>query len=77
MNAVKVVLKKRLRTRTMNKVLKNLGSNVWLINKNLAELEMIIYVREYYVGNKARGQISKRVFQENKERQIFRKNKHF
>ena len=29
------------------------------------------------VGNKAKGQISKRVFQENKARQIFRKNEHF
>ena len=29
------------------------------------------------VGNKAKGRISKRVFQENKARQIFRKNEHF
>ena len=29
------------------------------------------------VGNKAKKGISKRVFQENKVRQIFRKNKHF
>ena len=29
------------------------------------------------VGNKAKGLISKRVFQENKARQIFRKNEHF
>ena len=27
----------------------------------------------HFVGNKAKGQISKRVFQENKPRQIFRK----
>ena len=31
----------------------------------------------YFTGNKANGWISKRVFQENKARQIFRKNKHF
>ena len=31
----------------------------------------------YIVGNKAKGRISKRVFQENKARQIFRKNEHF
>ena len=31
----------------------------------------------YYVGNKAKGRISKRVFRENKARQIFRKKKHF
>ena len=30
-----------------------------------------------FVGNKAKGRISKRVFQENKARQIFRKNEHF
>ena len=29
------------------------------------------------VGNKAKGRISKRVFQENNARQIFRKNEHF
>ena len=29
------------------------------------------------VGNKARGWISKRLFQENKARQIFRKNERF
>ena len=29
------------------------------------------------VGNKAKGRISKRVFQGNKARQIFRKNEHF
>ena len=29
------------------------------------------------VGNKAKGRISKRVFQENKANQIFRKNEHF
>ena len=31
----------------------------------------------YFVGNKAKKRISKRVFQENKANQIFRKNKHF
>ena len=30
-----------------------------------------------FVGNKAKGRISKRVLQENKARQIFRKNEHF
>ena len=30
-----------------------------------------------FVGNKAKGRISKRVFQENKARQIFRKNERF
>ena len=30
-----------------------------------------------FVGNKAKGRISKRVFQESKARQNFRKNKHF
>ena len=30
-----------------------------------------------FLGNKANRRISKRVFQENKARQIFRKNKHF
>ena len=29
------------------------------------------------IGNKAKGQISKRVFQEDKAPQIFRKNEHF
>ena len=32
---------------------------------------------EYLVGNKAKGQISKRMFQENKERQIFQKTNIF
>ena len=31
----------------------------------------------YFVGNKAKGQISKRVFQENKTRQIFRRKEYF
>ena len=30
-----------------------------------------------FVGNKAKGRISKRVFQENKARQILQNNKHF
>ena len=30
-------------------------------------------IYEYFVGNKAKGRILKRVFQENKARQIFRK----
>ena len=30
-------------------------------------------MREYFVGNKAKGRILKRVFQENKARQIFAK----
>ena len=34
-------------------------------------------LKAYFVGNKAKGRISKRVFQENKARQIFRKNEHF
>ena len=34
-------------------------------------------LRGHFVGNKAKGRISKRVFQENKARQIFRKNEHF
>ena len=36
-----------------------------------------MYHKEVFVGNKAKGRISKRVFQENKARQIFRKNEHF
>ena len=31
-------------------------------------------LKPYYVGNKAKGRISKRLFQENKARQIFRKS---
>ena len=38
--------------------------------------ESVIY-QDYFVGNKAKGQISKRVFQENKACQIFLKNEHF
>ena len=33
--------------------------------------------RSKFVGNKAKGGILKRVFQENKARQIFQKNEHF
>ena len=36
-----------------------------------------VCVKVHYVGNKAKERISKRVFQENKARQIFRKNEHF
>ena len=35
------------------------------------------YLLSFQIGNKAKGQISKWMFQENKTRQIFRKNKHF
>ena len=34
-------------------------------------------IEKQFVGNKAEGQISKRVFQENKARHIFRKNNIF
>ena len=37
----------------------------------------IMEVRGPFVGNKSKGRISKRVFQENKARLIFRKNEHF
>ena len=33
--------------------------------------------KKQFIGNKAKGRISKRVFQENKARQIFQKNEHF
>ena len=33
----------------------------------------VIILKSYIVGNKAKGRISKRVFRENKARQIFRK----
>ena len=33
----------------------------------------IAYCKYYFVGNKAKGRISKRVFQESKARQNFRK----
>ena len=50
--------------------------------KNVRSIIMILWTRDkvphaeilpQFVGNKAKGQISKRVFQENKARQIFRK----
>ena len=34
-------------------------------------------IPRYFVGNKVKGRISKRVFQENKAREIFCKNEHF
>ena len=45
----------------------------------VSEFNQIIgsYKEEQHVGNKAKGRISKRVFQENKARQIFRKKEHF
>ena len=36
-----------------------------------------LILRVKFVGNKARERISKRVFQESKARQFFRKNEHF
>ena len=38
--------------------------------------KIVLKVSWQFIGNKAKGRISKRVFQENKARQIFRKNKH-
>ena len=40
-------------------------------------LSFFCYPLSQVVGNKAKGQISKRVFRENKARQIFRKIEHF
>ena len=37
----------------------------------------MVVVYCYFVGNKAKGCISKQVFQKNKARQLFRKNEHF
>ena len=42
-----------------------------------SKLKFLKAVFHKFVGNKAKGRISKRVFQENKARQIFRKNEHF
>ena len=42
------------------------------LNLHLNEGSVII-LKSYIVGNKAKGRISKRVFRENKARQIFRK----
>ena len=39
--------------------------------------EYLFIKKRHYVGNKAKRRISKRVFQENKARQIFWKGEHF
>ena len=55
------------------------NSNQEHINKkSLVNLRLLVIsiVKNLFLGNKAKEQISKRVFQENKARQIFRKNKH-
>ena len=46
-------------------------------NRNTTRAGAKRYIEENFVGIKAKGRISKRVFQENKARQIFRKNEHF
>ena len=45
--------------------------NIWL--KFPISLRNVKYGNKYFVDNKAKGRISKQVFQENKARQIFRK----
>ena len=52
----------------------------WPINTNVFIRYFNLLIHEpvsYFVGNKAKGRISKRVFQENKARQISRKRKFF
>ena len=41
----------------------------------ISKLMVVVFCRRNNVVNKAKGRISKRVFQENKARQIFRKTK--
>ena len=41
------------------------------------DLMAVFYVKDYFVGNKTKGQISKRVFQENKARQVYEKQTFF
>ena len=48
---------------------------LWTSNFLLANEVKNIWRQCYFVGNKAKGRISKRVFQENKALQIFRKTK--
>ena len=40
-------------------------------------LEESYFTLQQFIGNKAKGRISKRLFQENKASQIFRKKEHF
>ena len=47
--------------------------SIYLVLSSLQIQRILIHFKEYYVGNKAKGRISKRVFQENKARQIFKK----
>ena len=50
-----------------------------LMNESYPKSKSIFYanIARYYVGNNAKGRIAKRVFQERKACQNFRKNKHF
>ena len=57
----------------------------WVILRHASTLNLIEYLRnmgmayfgEVFVGSQIKGWISKRVFQENKARQIFPENEHF
>ena len=46
-------------------------------NLNIHEQILNTIMDDQFVGNKAKGRNSKRVFEENKACQIFRKNEHF
>ena len=46
---------------------------IWNIVEIYFSGDLLIFLHTKFVGNKVKGQISKRVFQENKARQIFRK----
>ena len=49
------------------------GGFFWILLKNVLFFKILLILRSCFVSNKVKGQISKRVFQEKKPRQIFRK----